>query len=68
MEARSTITFHQRISLLKALHRIFADPANDGGRILVEIYLNYDCDVEAGAKENIWGKELLVLFYFIFNT
>ncbi|KAI8852805.1 hypothetical protein BC829DRAFT_440418 [Chytridium lagenaria] len=56
MEARSSITFNQRTSLLKALHRILSDPSADGGRLLVEIYLNYDCDLEATARENIWER------------
>ncbi|KAJ3087061.1 guanine nucleotide exchange protein for ADP-robosylation factor [Quaeritorhiza haematococci] len=56
IEARSTVTFHQRTSLLKSLHRILSDPQANGGRILVEMYLNYDCDVEAGARENIWER------------
>ncbi|KAI8610970.1 hypothetical protein BC830DRAFT_1069281 [Chytriomyces sp. MP71] len=55
-EARSTITFHQRISLLKSLTRFLSDQNNEGGKILVEIYLNYDCDVEATAQENIWER------------
>ncbi|KAJ3215780.1 guanine nucleotide exchange protein for ADP-robosylation factor [Dinochytrium kinnereticum] len=56
MEARSSITFNQRTSLLKALNRILSDPSAEGGRLLVEIYLNYDCDLEAGARENIWER------------
>ena len=56
IEARSTTTFHQRTSMLKSLYKCLSDPVNDGGRILVEIYLNYDCDVEAGARENIWER------------
>ncbi|KAI9017378.1 hypothetical protein BC832DRAFT_588642 [Gaertneriomyces semiglobifer] len=56
MEARASITFHQRASLLNSLQRILSEPDADGGRILVEIYLNYDCDVEAGARENIWER------------
>ncbi|KAJ3318645.1 guanine nucleotide exchange protein for ADP-robosylation factor, partial [Blyttiomyces sp. JEL0837] len=55
MEARSSITFNQRNSLLKSLSRILGDNA-DGGRLLVEIYLNYDCDLEATARENIWER------------
>ncbi|KAJ3265244.1 guanine nucleotide exchange protein for ADP-robosylation factor [Chytriomyces hyalinus] len=55
-EARPTVTFHQRMSLLKSLNRILSDPAADGGKILVEIYLNYDCDLEASAQENIWER------------
>ncbi|KAJ3026030.1 guanine nucleotide exchange protein for ADP-robosylation factor, partial [Rhizophlyctis rosea] len=56
VEARTTVAFHQRISVLQHLQTILSDPANDGGRTLVEIYLNYDCDVEAGARENIWER------------
>ncbi|KAJ3219454.1 guanine nucleotide exchange protein for ADP-robosylation factor [Clydaea vesicula] len=61
IEARSTITFHQRSSVLKVLHKILSDSANEGGKILVEIYLNYDCDVEAGARENIWERLISAL-------
>ncbi|KAJ3355443.1 guanine nucleotide exchange protein for ADP-robosylation factor [Entophlyctis luteolus] len=34
----------------------FRDPKSSGGKILVEIYLNYDCDIEATAQENIWER------------
>ena len=56
IEAKKQFSFYQRITLMKGLHRILSDPKADGGRILVEIYLNYDCDVEAGARENIWER------------
>ncbi|TPX47651.1 hypothetical protein SeMB42_g02638 [Synchytrium endobioticum] len=56
LEARSSITFHQRISCLNKLKEILADPVADGGRVMVEVYLNYDCDLEAGARENIWER------------
>jgi brefeldin A-inhibited guanine nucleotide-exchange protein len=56
MEARNSITFNQRTSLLKSLNRIISEPSADGGRLLVEIYLNYDCDLEATARENIWER------------
>ncbi|ORY49065.1 Sec7-domain-containing protein [Rhizoclosmatium globosum] len=56
VEAKTAVTFHQRTSLLKALLRILSDPNADGGKILVEIYLNYDCDLEASAQENIWER------------
>ena len=42
--------------MLKYLLKIFSDSSADGGRILVEIYLNYDCDVEATERENIWER------------
>ncbi|KAJ3192020.1 guanine nucleotide exchange protein for ADP-robosylation factor [Irineochytrium annulatum] len=56
MEARSSITFNQRTSLLKSLMRILSEPSNEGGRLLVELYLNYDCNLEATARENIWER------------
>ncbi|KAJ3290032.1 guanine nucleotide exchange protein for ADP-robosylation factor [Borealophlyctis nickersoniae] len=56
VEGRSTITFHQRSSLFRSLQRILAEPTADGGRALVEMYLNYDCDPEATARENIWER------------
>ncbi|KAI8812764.1 hypothetical protein BJ742DRAFT_552239 [Cladochytrium replicatum] len=56
LEARSSITFHQRTSLLRCLTRILSDPSADGGRVLVELYLNYDCDVDASVGENIWER------------
>ncbi|KAI9206768.1 uncharacterized protein BJ171DRAFT_18598 [Polychytrium aggregatum] len=58
IEAKNTITFHQRVSLLKNLQATLSDPASDGGRVLVEIYLNYDCDVEAGMRENLWERTI----------
>jgi brefeldin A-inhibited guanine nucleotide-exchange protein len=56
LEGRKTVAWHQRYMMFKSLQTIFSDPANDGGRILVELYVNYDCDVEATAKENIWER------------
>ncbi|KAJ3118784.1 guanine nucleotide exchange protein for ADP-robosylation factor [Phlyctochytrium bullatum] len=32
-----------------------------GSRLLVEIYLNYDCDLEATARENIWERMINTL-------
>ncbi|KAJ3414515.1 guanine nucleotide exchange protein for ADP-robosylation factor [Chytridiales sp. JEL 0842] len=61
MEARNSITFNQRTSLLKSLNRIIAEPTADGGRLLVEIYLNYDCDMEATDRENIWERVINAL-------
>ncbi|KAJ3040877.1 guanine nucleotide exchange protein for ADP-robosylation factor [Rhizophlyctis rosea] len=56
VEARTQVAFHQRTAVLQHLQNILSDPHSDGGRTLVEIYLNYDCDVEAGARENIWER------------
>ena len=57
IEARSSITFHQRIALLKFFTRLFTDFSSDSGRLFVEIFLNYDCDVEVTtARENIWER------------
>src|SRR5687768_2751828 len=54
MEGRKNIPWYQRHSLLKALNKLFSAP--EGGQMLVEIYVNYDCDVEATAKENLWER------------
>ena len=51
----SSTTFHQRISLLQSLGRIFAQ-SSEGGKVLIELYLNYDCDVNAKAHENLWER------------
>lgn len=56
LEARPPTTYTQRTSLLHSLQRILSDPSSDGGRVLVEIYLNYDCDPDAGPQENIWER------------
>ncbi|KAJ3239358.1 guanine nucleotide exchange protein for ADP-robosylation factor [Chytriomyces hyalinus] len=64
LESKSTlITFHQRTSLLKILSSLLASsPDAGGGRMLVEIYLNYDCDPEATTtKENIWERFVTLL-------
>lgn len=54
IEAKKQFSFFQRITMIKGLNRLLSDPKNDGGKLLVELYLNYDCDVESGARENIW--------------
>jgi brefeldin A-inhibited guanine nucleotide-exchange protein len=56
LEAKKNIAWYQRYALLKALIKIFGE--QQGGQALVEIYLNYDCDVEATAKENIWERTM----------
>ncbi|KAI8845097.1 hypothetical protein BJ741DRAFT_558307 [Chytriomyces cf. hyalinus JEL632] len=64
LESKSTlITFHQRTSLLKILSSLLgSSPDAGGGRMLVEIYLNYDCDPEATTtKENIWERFVTLL-------
>ncbi|KAJ3341099.1 guanine nucleotide exchange protein for ADP-robosylation factor [Gonapodya sp. JEL0774] len=55
LESRQSVTFHQRLSLLRALLRIFND-TQEGAAVLVEIYLNYDCDPEASGRENVWER------------
>ncbi|KAI9357006.1 hypothetical protein DFJ73DRAFT_953328 [Zopfochytrium polystomum] len=61
VEAKSSITFNQRVSLLKCLSRILSEPSSESGRLLVEIYINYDCDPEASARENIWERLVTAL-------
>ncbi|KAJ3313350.1 guanine nucleotide exchange protein for ADP-robosylation factor [Boothiomyces sp. JEL0838] len=56
LEARKNIVWYQRHSLFKRLGQLFSDPQLDGGKMLVEIYLNYDCDIDSSAKENIWER------------
>ncbi len=63
VEAKNAVTFHQRSSLVKSFLGLFSKPK--GGRILVEIYLNYDCDVESSARENIWERLILGLSKFL---
>ncbi|KAI8905469.1 hypothetical protein EDD86DRAFT_257459 [Gorgonomyces haynaldii] len=56
LEAKRSIPWHQRHLMLFCLLKIFGKPENDGGKLLVELYINYDCDVDAGAKENIYER------------
>ncbi|KAJ3068402.1 guanine nucleotide exchange protein for ADP-robosylation factor, partial [Podochytrium sp. JEL0797] len=64
LESKSTqlITFHQRTSLLKILTSLLSPAGGRGGRLLVEIYLNYDCDPESTtSRENIWDRFVMLL-------
>lgn len=38
------------------MFKLFVDPFSDSGIVLLELYLNFDCDVESGARENIWER------------
>jgi brefeldin A-inhibited guanine nucleotide-exchange protein len=55
LEAKKNIPWYQRHCLLKSLTKTLSDDQGGRGQI-VELYLNYDCDVEATAKENIWER------------
>ncbi|KAH6598916.1 hypothetical protein BASA50_003422 [Batrachochytrium salamandrivorans] len=61
LDSKKNIPWYQRYSLLKCLQKIFGENNAEGGRMLVEIYLNYDCDLEATAKENIWERMFFAL-------
>ncbi|KAL5039064.1 hypothetical protein BDV3_002220 [Batrachochytrium dendrobatidis] len=61
LDSKKNIPWYQRYTLLKCLQKIFGDSNAEGGRMLVEIYLNYDCDLEATAKENIWERLISAL-------
>jgi brefeldin A-inhibited guanine nucleotide-exchange protein len=61
LEDKKNITWYQRYFLLKTIGNILSDPANEGGKLLVEIFINYDCDVQSSAKENIWERLCLAL-------
>jgi brefeldin A-inhibited guanine nucleotide-exchange protein len=63
LEAKNAVTFHQRYSLVNSFFRLFSKP--EGGRILVEIYLNYDCDEETSARDNIWERLIVGLSKFL---
>lgn len=49
IEAKTSCSFHQRILTLRALERLLS---HHDGKILVELYLNYDCDPLS--DDNIW--------------
>jgi Guanine nucleotide exchange factor in Golgi transport N-terminal len=52
IEARQkTTTFHQRVIALDGLACL-------NGRVLVELYLNFDCDPNGAIDENIWEVSL----------
>lgn len=59
IEAKSVVTFHQRVAMVKNLERIFDCPG--GGQLLVEIYINYDCDPTSPPEENVWERLLSCL-------
>jgi brefeldin A-inhibited guanine nucleotide-exchange protein len=56
LDLSKNIPWYQRYSLLKVLTGIFSSMDVNGGKVFVELYLNYDCDIDA--KKNIW--EMLV--------
>nr|KAJ3420378.1 guanine nucleotide exchange protein for ADP-robosylation factor [Polyrhizophydium stewartii] len=57
----ATATFHQRFILLQTLHAVLSAEPSASGRMIVELYLNYDCDVSATAHENIWERLVVAL-------
>jgi brefeldin A-inhibited guanine nucleotide-exchange protein len=56
IKASIPVTYYQRVSAVKSLQKIFSQ--EQGGKLLVELYLNYDCDMQTGAEENLW--EMLI--------
>lgn len=58
IEAKNSITFYQRLALFGRLCCLFSHDVKVTAKALVELYLNYDCDVDAGAKENIWERTI----------
>ncbi|ORX43829.1 hypothetical protein BCR36DRAFT_360675 [Piromyces finnis] len=54
LEARSSITYHQRFSLLKSLLTMFSE--EDTAKLLIEIYLNFDCSNQESARSNVWER------------
>lgn len=55
IEAKTIATFQQRVLTVRGLERILSTPVQ-GGKILVELYMNYDCDINCSADENIWER------------
>jgi hypothetical protein len=53
IEARQKATFQQRLNALTGLSKCF------NGDILVEMYLNYDCDPQGPVSENVWEVFIL---------
>ena len=53
IEASVPCTFYQRVSCIRALQRAFTGL---GGQVIVELYLNYDCDESLGQDENIYER------------
>ncbi|KAI9031139.1 hypothetical protein DFJ74DRAFT_654753 [Hyaloraphidium curvatum] len=62
----TSVTYHQRLSLLRHLGRLLSSP--EGPRLLVEIYLNYDCDPEASGRENVWERMVSALARVVNRT
>jgi brefeldin A-inhibited guanine nucleotide-exchange protein len=56
LEANKEIPWNQQHSMLKELTRIFSQDDIGGGKLLVEIYLNYDCNIKVSEKGNIWER------------
>lgn len=57
LEAKKNISWYQRYGMIKSLTNILScGGGNESGKLLVEIYVNYDCDVTGSAKENIWER------------
>lgn len=58
VEGKRGITFAQRLSMVRLLHRIATDTSanpssmESGAKFIVEMYLNYDCDLGGGAHTN----------------
>lgn len=50
-------TYYQRLATLRSLQRSLGRPG--GGKLLVEIYLNYDCDLSG--EENLWERLVIAI-------
>ncbi|KAI8897602.1 hypothetical protein BC833DRAFT_621081 [Globomyces pollinis-pini] len=54
IESSTPVTYYQRLAMMRSLQRTLDHP--EGGKLLVELYLNYDCDANSGPEENIWER------------
>ncbi|KAK5664637.1 guanine nucleotide exchange protein for ADP-robosylation factor [Batrachochytrium dendrobatidis] len=60
-------TYRQRVILCNSLHRSLSTHSQSG-RMLVELYLNYDCDAHSGPSENILERLVSAVAKLITST
>ena len=66
IESTIPTTYYQRIAVAKSLLKTFGH--SDGGKALVELYLNYDCDVTLSSEENIWERLIVSICQVLTNS
>ena len=66
IEATIPTTYYQRIAVSRSLLNSFS--TSDGAKALVELYLNYDCDVTSSSEENIFERLIISICHVLTNT